>query len=487
MNSFETKKINDEVLENVKKARENGKTIGLVQGSWDLFHIGHLNYLLKAKELCDFLVVAMDSDEKIKKRKGPSRPVIPEDERYEFLKLLPIGKDGIIIKPADEPKWSLIKTIRPDVLIAIKENYTDEEINELQNYCGNVAILPRQANTSTSDKIRKIVISNQGMKVRGIEEKLNKSIDSFKKRVDFNEQMVEPIPSLIDNMQNSTDWVTPVSAACFWNNKWYFGANHIDMTLSEYDIENRTELFYSCTEHAEINLLRKLGPVKELNTPIWTTLFPCDKCLKVLINKGVKEIYYFEDHPEKNWSKRSHALAEKNNIKTVQIKGKNFEADDMFSYKYIYPPNARKQEQLDIMMNCEINNIDPLSLEYIDQPVILITDYWYVSLNRFPYEGVEQQFLIVTKNPIYKKEDISLEMWEDFQKIWLYLSKQYNLPGGAFCLRFGDPSRSGASLKRIHAHLIVPKEEEKVKFSIGGHKNLKEGLILSRIKKDEKK
>lgn len=80
----------------------------------------------------------------------------------------------------------------------------------------------------------------------------------------------------------------------------------------------RTELFYDTVEHAEINLLKKMGNVKTLaDTPVYVTLFPCDKCMKVLADKGVHEIYYLEDHPERNWSKRSHALAEKKGIKTI--------------------------------------------------------------------------------------------------------------------------------------------------------------------------
>ena len=66
------KTVLDETLaRNIAAARLQGKTIGLVQGSYDLFHLGHLRYLLKAKSLCDFLIVALDSDEKIRKRKSP--------------------------------------------------------------------------------------------------------------------------------------------------------------------------------------------------------------------------------------------------------------------------------------------------------------------------------------------------------------------------------------------------------------------------------
>ncbi len=303
-------------LANVKIAKKTGQKVGLVQGSWDLFHLGHLRYIMKARALCDFLVISMDSDEKIRKRKGPTRPVIPEKERFEFIKLLNIA-DAIVIKEVDEPKWHLIKTIKPDVLVVIKENYSDEQIEKLQQFCGEVAVLPRQAKTSTSDKIRQITLASRLKKVDGVEEKVAKAAAGMKRRINYSKEMPEPIPQLLKELRKSTDDVCPTAAACFWDGRWVFGTNQIDFTIPEYDIQNRTELFYDTVEHAEINLLKKLGKVKELNTPIYITLFPCDKCLKVLLNKGVKEIYYLEDHPERNWSKRSHALAEKKGIKTV--------------------------------------------------------------------------------------------------------------------------------------------------------------------------
>ncbi len=473
----------DELLEEVKKAREQGKKIGLVQGSWDLFHIGHLRYMKKAKELCDYLIVGMDSDEKIRLRKGPSRPIIPEKERYDFIKQLDIA-DYIVIKPANEPKWNLIKEIKPDVLIAIKDNYSDEDIIKLKDYCGNVAILPRQSTTSTSDKIRKIIIKNNEQKITNIKTDVTKSIDELKKRINYQEDMPTPIPELIANLHNSTDGVCPVSAACLWNNKWYFGSNQIDLNISNYDIENRTELFYNLVEHAEMNLLKNMGTVKELNTPIYTTLFPCDKCMKVLIAKGVKEIYYLEDHPEKNWSKRSHELANKNNIKTTQMFTKTIKQEEiineinMNNFKYIYPPNAREQEQLDIMMNMENNDHDPLDMKYINQEILYTTNYWFITANKFPYEDVDKQILIVSKDPIYRKEDITNAMWLELKEILNQISDKYNIPGGALCYRFGDPALSGASLKRVHLHIIVPKEEKKVKFNIGGKRTLKKGLII---------
>lgn len=314
--------LDEKLIENVKNARKSGKTIGLVQGSWDLFHLGHLRYILKARSSCDFLIIAMDSDEKIRKRKGPTRPVIPESERYEFIKLLNIA-DEVVVKDLNAPKWHLIKTVRPDVLIAIKDNYTDEQIEKLGAFCGEVKVLPRQAKTSTSDKIRQITLNSRLRKIEGVEEKVAKAAAGMKRRINYSKEMPEPIPALLKELRNSTDDVCPTAAACYWNEQWKFGTNQIDFTIPDYDVTKRTELFYDTVEHAEINLLKKLGKVQTLkDTPIYVTLFPCDKCMKVLINKGVKEIYYLEDHPERNWSTRSHALAEKHGIKTVCLANK---------------------------------------------------------------------------------------------------------------------------------------------------------------------
>jgi len=473
-----------ELLEKVEEARSQGKKVGLVQGSWDMFHLGHLLYILEARKLCDFLVIAMDSDEKIRKRKGNNRPIIPEQERYAFLENLNKA-DFVVIKEVNEPKWGLIKALRPDVLIAIKENYSDEQIVKLEEYCGRVAILPRQSETSTSDKIRKITISKQVNKIDRLDEKINTAITEMKKRINFNPEMPEPIPEMIDYLKFSTDWICPVAAACYYDGRWYFGTNQSDFNIPKYDVENRTELYYATTEHAEINLLKKLGNVEVLDTPVWTTLFPCDRCMKVLINKGVKKIYYLEDHPERNWSKRSHELAEKHGIETINVSeiGKKVSSEDSLApdfskFKYVYLPNARKQEQLDIMFNQEMNGIDPLSPDVIEQEILFKTNCWYVSRNRFPYEGVEHQFLVTSLHPVYKIEDMNQEMWNELINIWLKLNADYNIPGGALCFRFGDPALSGASLTRLHAHLIAPHENSKAKFNIGGRRVLRKGLKI---------
>ncbi len=86
--------------------------------------------------------------------------------------------------------------------------------------------------------------------------------------------------------------------------------------------------------------------------------------------------------------------------------------------------------------------------------------------------------MIVAVGPVYKIEDISPEMWLDLQQIWQRLVKEYDVTGGGICVRFGDPAKSGASLTRLHVHIIMPQDGEKVRFPIGGQSELEEGLHL---------
>ncbi len=489
----------------LEKARSEGKKIGLVQGSWDQFHIGHLRYIKKAKENCDYLIVGIDSDAKIQKRKGKNRPLIPENERYEMIKELGVAKigkyvpgesiaDDIVIKPVDEVKWGLIKEVKPDVLITITENYTTEEYNALTEICSSVLVLPRQAETSTSDKVRRKLIANMSDKVENFNERFSQAVEQTRDRIKSNiDTEAMPLKGMMEHLSDSSDWVTPVVASTKIKDKWYYGTNQSDYNLPKSDLSNRTELFYSTTEHAEINLLKRIGEIGEVDT-IYVSLFPCDKCMKTLIDKGIKTIYYLEDHLDKNWSKRSHELASKKGVKVINLLEKEKINDssinitsineeiDYSKYKFIYPPNARKQEQLDIMIEKEKNGIDPLDPKYIDQenqPTLFETEYWNVSKNRFPYEGAQEQFLIVARNPIYKIEDLTEEMRLDLFNIWERLKEEYNMDGGAFCFRYGNPAKSGASLKRLHAHLIMPKEDEKVRFPVGGHKILSKELKIT--------
>lgn len=134
--------------------KDQGLKIVLTSGAFDIFHIGHAEYLKKAKEMGDLLIVGIDSDEKLKIRKGPNRPIVPEMERASILAHLR-HVDVIVLKNHDHPKYHLIKTIRPDILILSKSSkHKEESIKEREEFCGKVVILEPQAETSTTGRIR---------------------------------------------------------------------------------------------------------------------------------------------------------------------------------------------------------------------------------------------------------------------------------------------------------------------------------------------
>jgi D-beta-D-heptose 7-phosphate kinase/D-beta-D-heptose 1-phosphate adenosyltransferase len=140
----------------IDHCRGLGIKIVLTQGTYDMAHIGHARYFEEAKKHGDLLVVGVDSDKKVRARKGPDRPVVPQEERLEMVTHL--RSVGIVtLKEHNAPRWHLIKTVQPDVLIMTKEmknKYTKEEMKEINSYCGKVVVLDPMATTSTSAKIR---------------------------------------------------------------------------------------------------------------------------------------------------------------------------------------------------------------------------------------------------------------------------------------------------------------------------------------------
>jgi D-beta-D-heptose 7-phosphate kinase/D-beta-D-heptose 1-phosphate adenosyltransferase len=128
----------------------------LTSGSFDILHEGHSMYLEAARRFGDFLIVGVDSDEKIRDRKGPHRPAVPEMERLRMV-THQRGVGLVTLKGAHDERWRLIKTVRPDVLVATADTYTPAEIGELAaDYCGRVEVLERMATVSTSARLRRI-------------------------------------------------------------------------------------------------------------------------------------------------------------------------------------------------------------------------------------------------------------------------------------------------------------------------------------------
>lgn len=142
------------ITEIVAALRVLGLRVVLTSGTFDILHEGHSMYLEAARAFGDFLIVGVDSDDKVRQRKGPWRPAVPELERLRMV-THQRGVGLVTLKPADEPRWSLISAVRPDVLVATADTYQPEEIAELEaKYCGRVEVLERMATVSTSARLR---------------------------------------------------------------------------------------------------------------------------------------------------------------------------------------------------------------------------------------------------------------------------------------------------------------------------------------------
>jgi len=75
----------NKVIDFSTNSKNNNKTVGLVVGSFDILHVGHLNLFRLAKRYVDVLIVGLDHDETIKATKGSNRPVNNFKRRSEFL------------------------------------------------------------------------------------------------------------------------------------------------------------------------------------------------------------------------------------------------------------------------------------------------------------------------------------------------------------------------------------------------------------------
>src|SRR5260370_6352188 len=136
--------------------RTLGLKVVLTSGSFDILHEGHSMYLEAARHFGDFLIVGLDSDEKIGDRKGPHRPAVPEMERLRMV-THQRGVGLVTLKHLSDERWRLIKTIRPDGLVATAGTYNRAESSDLEeHYCGRGAVLERMGAVCTSARLRRI-------------------------------------------------------------------------------------------------------------------------------------------------------------------------------------------------------------------------------------------------------------------------------------------------------------------------------------------
>ena len=158
MNQTESKILRlEEAIEQVANWQRAGQKVVFTNGCFDIVHLGHIDYLEKARALGDRLVLGLNTDASVSRLKGPHRPVVNEYARGRLMAALSFV-DAVIL--FDEPTPSeLIEAIKPDILVK-GDDYTVETIAGSDFVLGNggevktIALVKGYSTTALIEKIK---------------------------------------------------------------------------------------------------------------------------------------------------------------------------------------------------------------------------------------------------------------------------------------------------------------------------------------------
>jgi D-beta-D-heptose 7-phosphate kinase/D-beta-D-heptose 1-phosphate adenosyltransferase len=156
----------EEIVTIVRRRQRAGERAVFTNGCFDLLHLGHVRYLQEARSLGDFLVLGLNSDESVRKLKGPTRPLVSELERAEILAALScIDYVTIFSEPT---AGALIDLLQPPIYVkgadyasqdALPDTSRLPEAKHVLAYGGVIrfiAYLPGHSTTELIQKIKRI-------------------------------------------------------------------------------------------------------------------------------------------------------------------------------------------------------------------------------------------------------------------------------------------------------------------------------------------
>ncbi len=147
---------NTALAKQVNSWQLHNEKVVFTNGCFDILHLGHIDYLTKAADLGDRLIIAVNTDASVSTLKGPSRPIIDEETRAMKLASL-VFVDAVILFGEETP-LKLITEVRPNVLVK-GGDYTIDTIvgaSEVQDNGGEVVVIPFLEGHSTTSVVNKI-------------------------------------------------------------------------------------------------------------------------------------------------------------------------------------------------------------------------------------------------------------------------------------------------------------------------------------------
>lgn len=153
-----------------KELRKEGKSIGFTSGVFDLLHAGHVDYLEKAKALCDVLIVGVNSDASVRSYKGQSRPIVSQDQRIKVLAALESVNYVFLFEERRNQKN--IEVLKPDIYIKAGDYSPDTLTSKavIEKLGGRIYLIPIAESTSTTALIEKILSVEKCERERFVEE-----------------------------------------------------------------------------------------------------------------------------------------------------------------------------------------------------------------------------------------------------------------------------------------------------------------------------
>jgi len=114
----------------------------------------------------------------------------------------------------------------------------------------------------------------------------------------------------------------------------------------------------------------------------------------------------------------------------------------------------------------------PDNFKYHKKPILRKVDGWMTTENSWPYENTKHHFIFIPETHKETFSDLTIKDFKALKELINWVIKKYKIKGGGVTMRFGEPTYTGATVRHLHAHLIVPElkdngEAKVVNFPIG--------------------
>lgn len=124
-----------------------------------------------------------------------------------------------------------------------------------------------------------------------------------------------------------------------------------------------------------------------------------------------------------------------------------------------YAKSDKYRQDMQEIQTAKVCPLCPETMQWHTKPILNSDNRWFVTENAHPYDNTARHLLIISRE---HRENLSEISPEDITALWgmvVWTINEFQIPGGALTMRFGDTTYTGATVKHLHMHLIVPDVE----------------------------